>query len=183
MADEKDIKDSLSELADNLGTVGLFMLGEIRAFLKKSWGASKDEFMDAVDHVAKSMKQSGKLALGDIDRAASQIKTNWDKLYGVGGLEWDSFFKEMKSRLEQMSDITQDTFDLAVEQAKKTLDAHWSAVGRLGEDQLQTFQKYSEEMAKAVKGQWTTFWDQMQKTGKKVDRAMQAARDELKKEE
>jgi hypothetical protein len=183
MAGSKDIKDSLSELADNLGTVGLFMLGEVRSFLKKSWGASKDEFIDAVDQVTKSMKQSGKLALDDIDRAADRLKADWDKLYGVSGLEWDTFFNEMKNRLDKMGDITEETFDLAVEQAKKALDAHWSAVGRVGEDQLRTFQKYSEEIAKAVRGQWSTFWDQMEKTGKKVDRAMQAARDELKKEE
>ena len=34
-----DIRASITELIGNIGTIGVFMLGEIRVFLKNSWGA------------------------------------------------------------------------------------------------------------------------------------------------
>ena len=39
MALKNDVKDAITELVDNLGTVGVFMLGETRALLRRSWGA------------------------------------------------------------------------------------------------------------------------------------------------
>ena len=62
-----------------------------------------------------------------------------------------------------------------MEQAKKTLDAQWTAAGRIGEEQFKSFQKRSDEMAQAFRKQWNVFYDEMDKTGKKVDKAWQAA--------
>ena len=70
-----------------------------------------------------------------------------------------------------------------MDQAKKTLDRQWTATGRVGEEQLKACQERSEEMAKAFRDQWQTFLDQMEKTGRKVDRAVQAAWEELRKKE
>lgn len=181
--ESRKLGESVSELVGNLSTIGLFMLGEVRSFLRKSWGASREEFMAAVDQVAKTMKQSGKMASGDIERAADEIKKNWKILNKESSLEWETFFEEIKTRLKAMGDISRETFDLTVDQAKRSLDRQWSATGRLGDEQLKGFRDHSEEMAKAFRGQWTVFWDTMEKTGKKVDRAMQAAWEELKKKE
>ena len=63
-----------------LELIGVFMLGETRAFLAKSWGASREEFFVAVDQISKTMKQSGNMAVDDIDRAADKIKQSWDLL-------------------------------------------------------------------------------------------------------
>ena len=54
MALKNDVKDAITELVDNLGTVGVFMLGETRALLRRSWGASRQEFMAAVDQAAEN---------------------------------------------------------------------------------------------------------------------------------
>lgn len=183
MDETKTVKDSIAELVDNLGTIGLFMLGEVRSFTRKSWGASREEFMDAVDQAAKSLKQSGKLAAEDIERASNQIKENWKSLDKQGDIEWESFIGDMKDRLKSIGDISQESFDMAVEHAKKTLDRNWTATGRLGEEQLKGFTKHTDNMAKAMMGQWSVFRDTMEKTGKKVDRAVQAAWEELKKED
>lgn len=183
MDEEKKLSASVSELMDNLSTVGLFMLGEVRSFLRKSWGASREEFMAALDQVAKSTKQSGKLASGDIERAVDEIKRNWKILDKESSLEWETFFEEVKTRLKTMGDISRETYDLTVDQAKRSLDRQWTATGRLGDEQLKGFRDHSAQMAKALQGQWKVFWDTMEKTGKKVDRAMQAAMEELKKNE
>lgn len=183
MEESKKLSASVSELMDNLSTIGLFMLGEVRSFLRKSWGASREEFMAAVDQVAKSMKQSGKMATGDIERAVDEIKANWKLLDQESSLEWETFFDEVKTRLKTIGDVSRETFDLTVDQAKRSLDRQWSATGRLGEDQLKGFRDNSAKMAEAMQGQWNVFWDTMEKTGKRVDRAMQAAMDELKKKE
>jgi hypothetical protein len=178
-----DIKESVAELMDNLGTVGVFMLGEIRAFLRKSWGASREEFFAAVDQTARTMKRSGKTAVEDVERAAEQIKAAWTLLDQERNLEWDGFLKELTSRLSKIGDVTRETFDLCVNQAKEALDKQWTAIGRLGEDHLKTAQNLTEMMAKSFKSQWSVFWDAMQKTGQKIDRAVDAAWQELKKKE
>ena len=64
------------------------MLGEARVFLTKSWGASREEFYMAVDQVSRTMKQSGKLAVDDIDRAAAQDQQSWDLLVQEKTLDW-----------------------------------------------------------------------------------------------
>jgi hypothetical protein len=183
--DEKkpDVKESVLELMENLGTIGVFMLRESRAFLRKSWGTNKEEFMKAVDHTARTMKQSGKMAADDIERAAEKIKKSWPLLDRNKDLEWDNFLKELTARLKTMGDITRETFDLCINQAKDTLDKQWTAMGRLGEDQLNVVREQTEQMAKAFKSQWSVFWDAMDKTGKKIDRAVDAAWDELRKKD
>jgi len=183
MNEKGDVKKAVAELIDNLGTIGLFMLSESRSFLRKSWGSSREEFMKAVDQTARTMKQSGQMAVDDVERTAEQLKKSWELLNREKNLEWDTFFEELKSRLKTMGTVTQETFDLCVNQAKEVLDKQWEATGRLGEEQLKVLQKQSEQMAEAMKGQWKVFWDQMQKTGSKIDRAMDAAWEELKKKD
>lgn len=178
-----DVKESVAELMDHLGTIGVFMLGEIRAFLRKSWGASKEEFFAAVDQTARTMKQSGKMAVEDVERAAERIKASWTLLDQERNLEWDGFLTELTSRLNKMKDVTRETFELCVNQTKEALDKQWTAVGRLGEEQLKAAQDLTEMMAKSFKGQWSVFWETMQKTGQKIDRAVDAAWQELKKKE
>lgn len=181
--EKRDVKESVAELMENLGTIGVFMLNEARAFLRKSWGASREEFMEAVDQTARTMKQSGKMAASDIERAAEQVKNSWSLLNQDKDLEWDNFLKELTGRLNTMGDLTKDTFDLCVNQAKDTLDKQWTATGRLGEEQLNAVQQQTEQMAKAFKNQWSVFWDAMEKTGKKIDRAVDAAWEEMKKKD
>jgi len=176
-----DVKRAIVDLMENLGTIGVFMLGECRAFLRKSWGTSKEEFSAAVDQTARTMKQSGKMAAEEIDVAARKIKESWELLNEENNLEWDNFLNDLKSRLKTMTDVTRETFDLCVNQAKITLDKQWTAVGRLGEDQLKALQDNSAQMAKSFKEQWGVFLEYMEKTGKKIDRAVEAAWEELKK--
>ncbi|MDQ7782830.1 MAG: hypothetical protein RDU20_08120 [Desulfomonilaceae bacterium] len=178
-----DVKESIVELMENLGTIGVFMLRESRAFLRKSWGSGKEEFMEAVDHTARTMKQSGKMAAEDIERAAEKIKHSWPLLNQEKDLEWDNFLKELTARLKTMGDITRETFDLCVNQAKEILDKQWTALGRLGEGQLNVVQEQTELMAKSFKNQWSVFRETMEKTGKKIDLAVEAAWDELKKKD
>jgi hypothetical protein len=178
-----DVKQAIVELMENLGTIGALMLGEVRAFLRKSWGASREEFSAAVDQTARAMKQTSKMAGEEIDRAARKIKDSWELLDKERNLDWDDFLNDLKSRLKTMSDVTQETFDLCVNQAKSTLDKQWTAVGRLGDEQLKSLQSHTEQMAKSFKEQWGVFREYMEKTGKKIDRAVEAAWEELKKKD
>jgi len=178
-----NVTEAVAELMENLGTIGVFMLGECRAFLRKSWGTSREEFFAAVDQTASTMKKSGKMAAEDIERAASKIKDSWELLNQERNLEWDSFLGELKTRLKTIGNVTQETFDLCVNQASEALDKQWTATGRLGEDQIKAIQSHSEEMAKSFRAQWATFRDYMEKTGKKIDRAVEAAWEELKKKD
>ncbi len=183
MSQTDDVKKAVAELLDNLGTVGLFMLGESRAFLRKSWGASREEFMAAVDNVARTMKRSGEMAAGDVERAADRIKQSWELLDKEKDLDWDNFLKEMTNRLNTMGQVSRESFDLCVNQAKEVLDKQWTAAGRIGEDQLEALKKQSEQMAESMKDQWTVFWGHLEKTGKRIDRAMDAAWEEFKKKD
>ncbi|MBI4964367.1 MAG: hypothetical protein HY913_13905 [Desulfomonile tiedjei] len=170
-----DAKETIAKLMENLGTIGAFMLSEARAFLRKSWGASREEFMAAVDHIARNMKASGKMASEDIEAAAEQIKKSWELLDKEKDLDWDNFLNEIKTRLNTIGTITEETFNLVVSQAKDVLDRQWTAMGRLGEGQLKAFQGQSEQMAKIMRCQWGVFRDSMEKTGKRIDRALDAA--------
>lgn len=183
MSPSPDVKETIVELIENLGTVGSFMLSESRAFLRRSWGASREEFMAAVDQIARNMKKSGKIAVQDVETAAEKIKQSWELLDREKNLDWDSFLAEIKTRLSSMEKISHETFDLAVNQAKDALDKQWTAVGRLGEEQLRALQNQSELMAKVVKSQWEVFWSHMEKTGKRMDRALDAAWEEWKKKD
>lgn len=176
-----DVKEAMAELLENLGTVGVFILGEMRAFLRKSWGASKEEFFAAVDRTVRTMKQSGRMATADIERAATQIKQAWGLLNQERDLEWDDFLRELTSRLNTLSEVSRETFDLCVRQSKEALDKQWSAMGRLDEEQMKVVGTMTETMAKAFEDQWQVFRDTLQETGKKVDRAVDAAWTELRK--
>jgi hypothetical protein len=184
MAEKPDnVKEAVADLIENLGTIGLFMLSEARAFLRKSWGSSREDFFDAVDKAARTMKQSGQIAASDIERTADRIKQSWELLDKEKNLDWDAFLNDLTQRLRTMGDVSRETFDLCVNQAKDALDKQWTAMGRLGEDQLKAVQTHTEEMSKAFKDQWSVFWDTMESTGKKVDRAVNAAWEELRKKE
>ncbi len=183
MTESREVREAIRDLLDNLGKIGTFMLGEMRVFLRRSSGASKEEFFAAVDQTARTMKESGKWALGDIQRAVEQIKKNWALLDRERNLDWDEFLADLKTRLKTVGEITQDTFDRSVEQAKKTLDKQWAKTGRTGEEQMDAIHRHSDEMAKSFKKQWAVFWAHMEKTGKKADRAVNAAWEELKKKD
>ncbi len=181
MEQNAKIREEMRQLMDNLSTVGLFMLGEVRSALNKGWGGSREEFTATVDRVANNMKQSSKIAAEDVERAAERIKKNWKVLDEQNAQEWQVFLDEMKNRLNAIGELSRETFDLSVEQTKKTLDRQWTSTGRLGDEQLKTIEKQTANMAELFKGQWNTFRDQMEKTGKRVDRALNAAWEELKK--
>ncbi len=178
-----NIKDTISELMQNLGTVGLFMLSEARSFLRKTWGASREEFFAAVDQTARTMKQSGKMAAGDIERAAEKIKASWDVLNQEKNVDWDTFLKEVRSRLELLGSVTRETFEFSVNHAKEVLDKQWTATGRVGQEQLNSVRKQSEEMAEAFKKQWEVVRNKLEDAGKRIDRAIEAALEELKKKD
>ena len=178
-----DAKETIARLMENLGTLGAFMLSEARAFLRKSWGASREEFMAAVDQIARNMKASGKMAAEDIEAAAEQIKKSWEILDKERNLDWDKFLTEIKTRLDTIGTITEETFDLVVNQAKGVLDRQWTSMGRLGEEQLKAFQAQSEQMAKIMRCQWGVFRDSMDQTGKRIDRALDAAWEAWKKKD
>jgi len=178
---KQGVSEAIAELVDNLGVIGVFMLGETRAFLVKSWGASREEFFAAVDQIAKTMKQSGNMAVDDIDRAADKIKQSWDLLSDEMALDWDAFLNELKNRLGTIGSVSKDTFDLCVDQTAETLDKQWTALGRVGENQVKYAQDQVGAMATAIKSQWEVYWKTMQQTGDKIDRAIDAAWEELKK--
>jgi hypothetical protein len=183
MNQTNDVKKAVAELLDNLGTVGMFMLGEARAFLRRSWGASREEFMTAVDNVARTMKRSGEMATDDIERAADQIKKSWELLDQEKNLDWDNFLKEITNRLNTIGQVSRESFEICVNQAREVLDRQWTAAGRIGEDQLETLKKQTDLMAEGMKDQWSVFWGALEKTGKKVDRAMDAAWEEFRKKD
>ncbi|HMK35099.1 MAG TPA: hypothetical protein VK463_08535 [Desulfomonilaceae bacterium] len=183
MGKPDDMREAIAELMDNLGVIGLFMLKEVRTLLKKSWGASREEFMASVDKVVRNMKQSGKWAAEDVERTASRIRQSWEIFDKQKDSDWDTFLDEIKKRLETMSEITREAFELTVNQAKETLDKQWTAVGRLGEDQLKAVREQSEQMANIFRQQWGVFRETLEKTGKKIDRAVDAAWEELRKKD
>ena len=62
-----------------------------------------------------------------------------------------------------------------------TLEKQWTAFGRIGENQAKYAQEQIGSMTTAIKSQWEVYWETMQKTGNKIDRAVNAAWEELKK--
>ncbi len=181
MDESRKAKESIIGLIDNLGAIGLFMLSETRALLRKSWGASKEEFKAALEQTARNMKKSAKWAADDVERAASQIMQSWELLDSQKKKDWNAFLSQFKSRLDNIGNITEETFNLCVDKARDELDKQWTAMGRIGEEQLKFVQTQSEQMARTFKDQWDVFVDTMDKTGKKIDRAIDAALEELKK--
>ena len=174
MEDDKKVKDAVNELMDNLLTIGKFNATEVGAFFKRVQGASWSQMTDAVDKLSKSMKQSGKWAINDVERTAKQIHES---------IEWEKFLKSVRQQLENVSKVTQDVFETAVNRATTTFVETWQQQGKPGEEQIKVFQNKAKDMSEAFKKQWSTVEEQMQKTGSKIDRAMNAAWEELKKDE
>ena len=96
------------------------MLGEIRVFLKNSWGASREEFLAAVDKTATNLKRSGKMAVGDIETASAKIKDAWEILDRERNLDWDNFINDLKLKLKKLGALSKDTVGLCLNQAKRT---------------------------------------------------------------
>lgn len=178
-----DVRDSISELVGNIGTVGIFMLGEIRVLLKKSWGSSREEFRAAVDQAAINLKRSGNLAMGDIETASTKIKDAWDTLDKERNIDWDSFLGDLKHRLKLIGEVGRDAINLCVKQTGEVLDKKWTAFGRIGEEHVRHAQEQSGEIAKVVKDGLGNLLDNVQKTGKKLDNALDAAWNEIKKKD
>ncbi|MGC8604028.1 MAG: hypothetical protein ACP5VS_10095 [Desulfomonilaceae bacterium] len=178
-----DVRDSITELIGNIGTVGVFMLGEIRVFLKNSWGASKEEFLAAVDKTATNLKRSGKMAVSDIEIASAKIKDAWEILDQERNLDWDSFLFDLKQKLKKLGELSKDTLGLCLNQAKELLDKKWTAFGRIGEDRLKQAQENSEEIAKILKTRVGALIQKARKKGKRFDQALGAAWNEMKKKD
>lgn len=70
---------------------------------------------------------------------------------------------------------------MCINQAKDVLDKQWNATGRVGEEQFKSLRQQSEEMSEAFKKQWEVVRDKLDETGKRIDRAIEAAWEELKK--
>ena len=174
MADDNKVKDAVSELMDNLLTIGKFNATEVGAFFKRMQGASWSEMTDAVDKLSKSMRQSGKWAVNDVERTAKQINES---------IEWEKFLSSVRQQLESVNKVTQDVFETAVNKASTTFGETWRQQGKPGEEQVKAFQEKAKDMGEAFKKQWNIVEDQMKKTGSKVDRAVNAAWEELKKDE
>ena len=94
-------KKAIEELVSNLGTNAEFMIGEVRAFLRKATTISgaaaqeavplKAQFDNAVDQAAKVMAQTGKLSKEDIQRATDKIKDSYELFQQEKDQEWDAF--------------------------------------------------------------------------------------------
>jgi hypothetical protein len=183
MDDKSDVREAFSQLLDNLGMIGSFMLREVWSLLRMSWGASREEFLAALDKVKKNMIESGKWAADDIEKTSQRILQSWDLLNEHKDAESKAFFSEVRDKLEKIGSITKENFDAGVTAAKETLDSQWKSMGKLGEDQIRVVQEQTGHWADALKGQWDVVKDNLEKTGKKVDRAISAALDELKKKD
>ncbi|MDA8405406.1 MAG: hypothetical protein M0T73_00890 [Deltaproteobacteria bacterium] len=178
-----DVRDSITELIGNIGTIGVFMLSEIRVFLKNSWGASREEFFAAVDKAATNLKRSGKMAVADIEIASAKIKDAWEILDRERNLDWDNFINDLKPKLAKLGALSKDTIELCLNQAKELLDKRWTAFGRLGEKRVKQAQEHSDEIAEVLKTRLGSLIRTARKTGKKLDRAFGAAWDEMKKKD
>ncbi len=183
MAEGKGIRDSFSELLDNLGVIGAFMLKELWLSMKKSWGGSREEFISELDRVKKTMIRSGKWAAGDIERAYEEIRKSWDLLQAQDKHESQSLLKDITNRLSEYGAVTREAFESAINSAKEHLDKQWKSMDNVGDDQLKVIQEQTSTWANSLKGQWTAFKEQMDRTGKRVDRSVNAAWEEWKKEE
>ncbi|MGC8658294.1 MAG: hypothetical protein ACP5U1_04400 [Desulfomonilaceae bacterium] len=176
-----DVRDSIAELIENVGTVGVFMLSEIRVFLKNSWGASREEFFTAVDKTAANLKRSGKMAIGDIEVASAKIKDAWEILDRERNLNWDKFLTDLKQRFKTLGALSMETLGLCIKQARELLDKQWTAFGRIGEGSLKQVQENSDDLTNTVKAGLESLFKKAYKTGKKLDKAFDAAWNEIKK--
>jgi hypothetical protein len=173
-------RETIAELLDGLGTVGLFMLGEVRAALRKGV-SSKAEFMETLDKTVRIMKQSGKMAVEDIERAATKLRDSWEILDAQGNEDWNKFLDDVRSRMQKLGDVSQETFNLCVDFGKKRLHENWEAGGRLGEEQLKFMEKQAQEMSGFLKSNWGVFQDHLKDAGDRMERSFNAAWEELSK--
>lgn len=181
MGDTRNTRETIVELIDNLGAIGLFMLGETRSLFRKSWGASKEEFVAAVEQTARNMKKSAKWAVEDVERSAAKLRESWDLLDSQRKGDWEQFVAELKGRLDAIGNISEETFIFCVDKTRDALEKQWAAMGLIGEEQAQVWRTQAENMARSFKQQWSVFRDTMEKTEKRIDRAIDAAWEELKK--
>lgn len=176
-----DVKSAVEDLREKLDTIGRFMLSEVRHFLRTTPNASKEDFFKEVNKISKTMEQSGKMATEDIAAAADKIKAAWNELDEERKQDWNQFKEELESKLSKIENLTKESFEMCVNQAKESLDTRWSALGRVGEDQLDAMKNYSDDMASKFKNEWETFRNNLDKTGNKFERAIKAAWTELNK--
>ncbi len=181
MDTKRGTRETLDELFDSLGTVGTFMLGEVRAALRRGV-TTREEFFATVDKTAKIMKQSGKMATEDIERAAQKIRESWEIIDAQGKEDWTKFLDEVKSRMTTLGDVTQETFNLSVDFGTKRLRETWEATGKLGEEQMKFLDKQAQEMSGFVRSNWGVFSDHFRDAGDRMTRAFDAAWEELNKE-
>jgi hypothetical protein len=168
---------------DNLGMIGAFMLNESWHVLKNSWGKSREDFWEALDKSKETMIKSGKWAMTDIERAYGELHKSWDLLNAQKEQERDSFLNELKERLSKYSDISWEIYENAVNNARETIDRQWEQFHKMGNEQMTVVKEQTATWANMFKDHWDTFRTQMDKTGKKVDKAVNAAWDELKKKD
>jgi hypothetical protein len=184
VSEEKDARSTFIELMENLGVVGSFMLDEVLANSnKKNWGASREEFFKNVDQVAVTLRKSGKWAVEDVDRAADELKRNWEVLRAENAAEWQIFLDELRKKLAESRTISQETFELAVTHATKMLENSWHALGKPGETYLELLRKRAVDMADEFKDQYDIFRKRMDETEDRIDDSVEAAWEEIKKRE
>jgi hypothetical protein len=184
-------KKAIEELVSNLGTNAGFMIGEVRAFLRKATVISgavsqeavplKAQFDNAVDQAAKVMAQTGKLSKEDIQRAADKIKDSYELFQQEKDQEWDAFLKEMGNQIQKAKNVDQEVFKQSVEQAKKKMQEHLASVQGFGEDQKQVIAAYTDDMSSKATGMWQRLKSNLEEGGDKIHRAIEAAAAELKK--
>ncbi len=174
MEPEKGVKETVSELMDSLLTIGRFNVNEIRAFLRKMPGGSWDQVRTAVDALAKSMRESGKWAVGDVERAAGRIKDS---------IEWEDFLANVRDQLKNVQEVTKEAFEAAANKAGEAVEKKWQEQGKPGEKHVREVQEKAAQMAETFKKQWGVFQEKREQTEKRLERAIQAAWKELKKDE
>ncbi len=184
-------KKAIEELVSNLGTNAEFMIGEVRAFLRKATTISgaaaqeavplKAQFDNAVDQAAKVMAQTGKLSKEDIQRATDKIKDSYELFQQEKDQEWDAFLKEMGNQIQKAKNVDQEVFKQSVEQAKKKMQEHLASVQGFGEEQKQVIAAYTDDMSSKATGMWQRLKSNLEEGGDKIHRAIEAAAAELKK--
>jgi hypothetical protein len=184
-------KKAINELASNLGTNTDFMVGELRAFFRKSAAISeeaseaasplKTQFDEAVDQAGKVMMQTGKLSEEDIRRAADRLKDSYELFLQEKDQEWDDFVQEIGKELQAAGQVDQETFQKSVAQAKKTMLEHLVAAQGYGEEHKQMIEAYTADMSTKAAGMWELLKSNLEEGGQKIDRAVEAAARELKK--
>jgi hypothetical protein len=167
------------------------MVGEVRAFLRKSSTAldtaseaiapQKAQFDKAVDQAGKVMAQTGKMTQEDISRATGKMKDAFELFLQEKDLEWNDFVKEVGAVLENANQIDKESFQQSVDQAKQKLHEQLESVQGFGEEQQESIEAYLSEMSTKAEGMWEQIKSSVEEGEQKIDRAIEAAAEELKK--